>query len=261
MGNPIIKIGDIETGKGYLEVPFYQLKQYSNYLSHKYIKRHPWIVCASFLDLGRKRADSFSVLDSKTRFKKCHYDDYAVTKWCRDQLNECDIFIAHNGEPFDWKFIIGRCLVHGIEPPKKPIIIDTLKIARKEFKIASNSLDYLARYLGVDAKGQSPDWDKIKDGDVAEIKRCIKYNKQDCYVLRDVYLKLRPYATNHPNLNALLNEQDHDVCPKCAHWDLLRQGFHYTKAGKYQQYQCDPNTGGCGGWSTAKKNLKKVNMR
>lgn len=260
---PKTLLWDIETGKGYAEVPFYQLKQFSKYINHKYIKRHPWIVCASFMNLydTEEAVKTHSVLDDKERFKECFHDDYYVVSKCADIINSADILIAHNGDSFDWKFFVGRCLAHNIEPPQKPTLIDTLKIARKEFRVASNTLSYLARYLGVEDKDESPDWDKIKDGDVDEINHCISYNKVDVVVLKRVYERLRPYSTNHPNINPMLSGVHHNTCTKCGHWDLVKEGFRYTKAGKYQQYRCKKDTGGCGGWSSDKKNLKKVDLR
>jgi hypothetical protein len=35
--------------------------------------------------------------------------------------------------------------------------------------------------------------------------------------------------TNHPNFNVMSLGVHHNTCPKCGHWDILRQGFAYTR--------------------------------
>lgn len=258
---PRILLYDIETGKGYAKVPFYQLKQYSQYINPDYVERSVWMVCAAWKWLGQPYVASTSVLNDPERFKNCYWDDYHVVKTLHDLISECDILVAHNGDNFDWKMFRGRCLFHGLIPPPVPLMIDTLKIARKEFKFDSNALRFLAKHLNVTDKAESPDWDGVYNGDPEAIKYCEEYNRQDIRTLEGVYLKLRPYATNHANLNAILTGVHHHTCPKCSHWDQEARGYRYTKAGKYQQYRCRVQTGGCGGWSQNKKNLKEVTIR
>ena len=258
---PRILLWDIETGKGYAKVPFYQLKQYSNYINPDYVERHVWMVCVAWKWLGSDFVGSTSVLKDKYRFEACFYDDYHVVKIMHSIIEDADILIAHNGDAFDWKVFNARCAFHGLDPPKTPVMIDTLKISRKRFKLESHALKYLARYLSITDKGDSPDWDKIYNGDPDEIRRCEEYNRQDVRVLEELYKKIRPYATNHPNLNVFYSGVHHPVCSKCGHHDLQKRGFSYTKSGKFQKYQCSKRTGGCGGWSHHKKSLKNVNIK
>lgn len=257
---PKILLWDIETMKMLLEMETYSLKQYSSYLSYKDIKRPVTIFCVAWQWLGHPQVTSTSVLNDPKRFYKCYWDDYHVVKTIHDLVSEADVLIAHNGDNFDWKMFTARCLYHDIAPPKKPLMIDTLKIARREFKIESNSLGYLCKYLGVEDKMHSPNWGKIAKGDREEIAEAERYCRGDIRSLRGVYEKLRPFATNHANLNSII-DGDGKNCPKCFHWDLEKRGFNYTKAGKYQSYQCKLKTGGCGGWSQGKKNLTKVDVR
>lgn len=257
--SPRVLLWDIETMKMLLEMETYSLKQYSKYLNYKDIKRPVSIFCAAWQWYGQPFILSTSVLKDTLRFEQCFWDDYYVVKTLHDVLSQADIIIAHNGDNFDWKMFTARSLYHGLPPVKKPLMIDTLKIARKEFKIESNALGYLCKFLGVENKMESPDWGKIAKGDAEEIERAERYCRGDIRSLRGVYEKLRPFTTNHANLNAIHGQGGN--CPKCGHWDLEKRGFNYTKAGKYQAYQCKMKTGGCGGWSQDKKNLKKVDVR
>jgi DNA-directed RNA polymerase subunit RPC12/RpoP len=65
----------------------------------------------------------------------------------------------------------------------------------------------------------------------------IKYNNQDVRGLEDVYLKLRPYIKNHPNLGVIMGDS---VCPNCgsSHLEEEYNKFYYTSANKFQIYRC-----------------------
>jgi len=118
-------------------------------------------------------------------------------------LDAADIVCAHNGDRFDLRFSNSRLLVHGFGPYSNKSI-DTLKIARKHFKFGSNKLDDLGNYLGVGRKLFTLSRDTLL-GAVAGNRRCWadlkKYNAQDVLLLERVCLKLRPWATTHPNLS------------------------------------------------------------
>jgi hypothetical protein len=118
-------------------------------------------------------------------------------------LDAADIVCAHNGDRFDLRFSNSRLLVHGFGPYSNKSI-DTLKIARKHFKFGSNKLDDLGNYLGVGRKLFTLGRDTLL-GAVAGNRRCWadlkKYKAQDVLLLERVCLKLRPWATTHPNLS------------------------------------------------------------
>jgi DNA polymerase elongation subunit (family B) len=257
---PRILFWDVETAKMILRMEVYQLKQYSKYLPHTAIERDIWMPCAAWKWKGQDHTSSVSVLKSDA-FDQCYWDDFIVIDRLHKLMHEADIIVAHNGDNFDWKMLNVRCVSHGLTPPPKPMMIDTLKIARREFRFASNSLRYLAEFLGVEDKGNSPDWSKVSSGDREAIEYCERYCRQDIRTLEGVFYKLLPYATNLPNINTLMDGVHHNICPSCGHWDLEARGYRYTKAGKYQRHQCRPQTGGCGSWSQSKKNLKKVDIR
>jgi len=63
-----------------------------------------------------------------------------------------------------------------------------------------------------------------------------KYARQDVDLLADLYYRLRPWMTTHPNL-ALFDGRP-DSCPTCGHADLMRRGYRSTKVAQYAQFQC-----------------------
>lgn len=163
-------------------------------------------------------------------------------------LNMAEVVVAHNGIKFDIPVIRARMVALGISPFSPVKIVDTLRVARNVFRFPSNSLECLGRYLGVDnvksSHGKYPGfvlWEEcLKDNEDAW-NEMEKYNKQDVVTLEEVYLRLLPWISNHPNVNPATTEVK---CPKCG-GDVNRRGFLRTNVGVYQRYQCKK----CHGWS------------
>lgn len=155
-------------------------------------------------------------------------------------LNEADIVITHNGKKFDLLKINARMLIHRLPPVKPYQNIDTLEVAKKQFGFTSNKLDYLAKILGVDTKLETNFqlWSDCVDGKPEALEYMFKYNNWDVECLEAVYLRLRPWIRNHPNLN-LYYECDEPICPNCGSKHLTPEGFYYTSVNKYQVFRCE----------------------
>jgi DNA polymerase elongation subunit (family B) len=169
-----------------------------------------------------------------------HQDDRRVVISLSRLLNEADIIITHNGKRFDLPKINARALIHQLPPIKPNQTIDTFEVAKRQFGFTSNKLDYLARVLGIDVKLDTDFklWSACVDGDPEALKYMLKYNKWDVECLEAVYLRLRPWIRNHPNL-ALYYESDRLVCPNCGSEHLISAGYYYTTVNKYQVYRCE----------------------
>ena len=213
----------------------------------KFIRRNWFVLCWSAKWLGDKKIYNSSLpkfrgykkLPSKTEKSI----DKKVMKELWKLLNKCDIAVAHNLKGFDRKKANTRFLIHGMPPPSPYAMIDTLQVARSEFKFTSNKLEYISKKLGVAEKmdaGGFDLWLGCEDGIKSSWDKMQKYCDQDVRSLEDVYLKQRPYVRNHPNLNVIT---ENEACPKCMAHGRVRNGWNYTNAGKYQRYQCK----GCGG--------------
>jgi len=179
-------------------------------------------------------------------------------------LDEADMVIAHNGDRFDIPRIKARALVHGFKPISPFKAIDTLKIAKREFGFQANSLEYLLNILKCKVrKGGHKKfpgfvlWTECMKGNVEAWDEMREYNILDILSLEELYLKLRPWSTLHPNV-AIYNEdqeQENPVCPKCGHTHMQYRGYSYTSVGKYHRLQCQ----GCHGWSRTRFTLAKTN--
>jgi len=174
-------------------------------------------------------------------------EDFLVVSSMWELLDEADIVIGHNGDAFDLKKLNARFAFHNLPPPSPYQTVDTLKVARKNFKFTSNKLDYLAQHLGVGKKmktGGFELWKGCMDGDTDAWAKMLKYNKRDVVILEKVYKKLLPWIRNHPNLG-LYKKKEERVCPNCGSHKVYKRGHYYTKLGRYQKYICD----GCGTFS------------
>ncbi len=178
-----------------------------------------------------------------------HGDDTELVARLIQLLDDADIVIAHNAKRFDIPVIQGRALIHGFAPPSPFKIVDTLLTARKEFRLFSNKLQYLADVLGCAPKEQHtkfPGFElwlqclKQNDEAWAEMR---EYNIQDVVTLEEVYLRLRPWMKYHPNV-AVKEESDVPLCPKCGGKHIHFRGYYNTNVGKYRKFQCQT----CRGW-------------
>ena len=209
-------------------------------------KEHWYMLSFAYKWLGEKQTHVVSLPDFKL-YKKDKANDRELVNKLWELFNEADVLIAHNGDEFDVKKVNSRFIQHGMVPPKPFQTIDTKKVAKRYFKFDSNNLDDLGQYLGLGRKLQTGGFDLwlgCISGDKESWKRMCNYNKQDVVLLEQVYLKLRPWMTNHPNMNLLTGEAH--TCPNCGCLKVSKQGFKRSRTGIRQQYKC----GDCGAWSS-----------
>ena len=167
-------------------------------------------------------------------------DDKRITKELWELVNEADVLVAHNGNSFDIPKINTRFLLNDLPPTKPFQSIDTKVIAAKQFGFSSNKLDALARYFGFKVKlGTDFElWDKCLRGDEVALSYMEEYNQYDVELLEEVYLKLRPWIKNHPNVG-LYMESDIPVCGNCGSSHLHEEGEYFTQVGRYKTYRCE----------------------
>lgn len=175
-------------------------------------------------------------------------NDKNIVKMLYSLLDEADIVVAHNGQRFDLPVIIGRGVVHGLKPPSPYFVVDTFQVARKELRLVSNSLANLCEDLGLSTKQDHKMfpgfelWLECLRGNDDAWKEMRDYNIQDVISLEELYLRLRPYIRNHPNV---VRDSTDLACPKCGSHNIQYRGYYYTRAGLcYRRFVCLD----CGGW-------------
>jgi len=197
-----------------------------------------YIICFSYKWEHEKKTHVVS-LDDFDLYNEDPENDFDVVYKLWQLLDEADIVIGHNSDAFDIKKANARFVYHNFGPTTHYQTVDTLKIARKYFKFNSNRLGHLGEHLGLGGKevtGGFQTWAGCMKGETKAWATMKKYAKQDVDLLVDVYERLRPWATNHPNRNVI--DSTSRSCPTCGSDKLQKRGVRRTRTMSYQTYQC-----------------------
>lgn len=205
------------------------------------VKEESYMLSFCFMWDG-KPVKGYSLADFPA-FKKDTHNDYELVAMLWQVLDKADIVVAHNGDNFDIKKANSFFMRHGMTPPSPYKSIDTLKIARRNFKFFSNKLDDLGNYLGVGRKIHTEGslWERCMDGEMKAFKEMLKYNKQDVLLLEKVYQKLKPWYSNHPHMKP---EKGMDSCNVCGSNNIYKRGVWRLVSGIKPKLQCQ----NCGHW-------------
>jgi len=207
------------------------------------VKNPTYMLSFAWKWLGEKKITTRCLPDYRG-YKKNKQDDSALVKELWGVMNEADIIVAHNAARFDNKKSASRFIINGLGPPSPSKTIDTLRIARSNFGFDSNKLNDLATYLGVGKKIPHTGmhlWLSCMAGDLNAWRVMRRYNGHDVRLLEDVYLKLRAWAPNHPNLNLYTGST---ACPSCQSTNVQARGQLIAKTRRRQRFQCQS----CGNW-------------
>lgn len=181
-------------------------------------------------------------------YKKGVLEDDRICEELHGLLNEADLVVAHNGRAFDIKTINARMMFNGLKPTSPYKIFDTKTEFKKRFRLASNSLDDLCGYYGLGRKLEHegfPLWKRCEAGDPKAWAKMLKYNRHDIVLLEALYLLMRPWAENHPNI-AFLSDFP-EGCPACGSRKVQSRGWNKTRTRKSKRYFCE-----CGQWFSGK---------
>lgn len=205
---------------------------------------------------------AYKWLDEKTVHCKTtqYQSEKQLLKQLHALLSEADIVITQNGDAFDNKKANAKFIEFGFPPLKPYQSIDTKKVAKRHFKFNSNSLDDMGTLLGVGRKMKHSGfslWLGCMNGVKSAWTEMIKYNKQDVLLLEKIYLKMRPWMNNHPNI-ALIEDRP-DSCPNCGGESFRSCGFKYNKTSYYRSFRCNDCSAYCRSRKSENKPLKKVN--
>jgi DNA polymerase elongation subunit (family B) len=173
-------------------------------------------------------------------FKKTGDKDMVQAMW--NLLDEADCVVHYNGKSFDMKHLNREFIKEGLPPPSNYFQVDLLTEVRRNFKLASNKLDFVAQYFGLGAKVKHAGielWYGCMNDDDRDWKIMEKYNRVDVQLLPKLYKYMLPWIKGHPNVGLAVLNPTSLVCPTCG-----SQGKHEhiddfrTKTQTYDQYRC-----------------------
>ena len=225
---------DIETAPNLV----YAWGMFNQNLSIDKIVEPGYTMCFSAKWYGENEVMFFSVF---------HDGEKRMVQAAHDLLTEADAVIHYNGTRFDIPTLNKEFLLNGMDPPEPYKQIDLLHTVRKQFRLASNKLDYVCQQLGiggkVEHKGMSL-WKECMDGVKESWNLMREYNERDTTLLEELYIHLLPWIEKHPN-HALYHDTEKPVCPNCGSTHLQSRGTqHNTFTQSYNRYKCI----GCGSW-------------
>jgi len=141
-------------------------------------------------------------------------------------------------------------MLNGMKPPTPYRIIDTLTSVRSVGGFTSNKLDYLGKLVKGEGKLENPRglWKDCFWGDPEALKHMEEYNKEDVFLLEDIYLFIRPWIKNHPNVGVYMFA-DEPRCAICGSSSLYEEGVKTTNVGMYRTWRCND----CGGLSKERR--------
>lgn len=176
--------------------------------------------------------------------------EFSIVSKLWELFEEADIVIGHNSDKFDNKKANAKLLEYEFNPPSFYATVDTLKVARKYYKLTSNRLDALGELLGVGRKVKHSGfelWRSCMQGDRKAWEKMESYNKQDVRLLQRVYKKLKPWIDNHPHIGLLL-DKGKESCNRCGSRNFRSEGIRVTASTKYRRLKCSQ----CGGSAKGK---------
>lgn len=171
-------------------------------------------------------------------------------------LDEADIVVTYNGKRFDIPTLYKEFVQHGLNPPAPFHHIDLYQTVKRQFRWASNKLDFVCQQLGLGSKvhhkGQEL-WTDVEAGCPKAQRLMEKYNRGDVILLEKLYKKLLPWIKSHPSI-PLLSGDSSLACPSCGSRHVQERGWRTTKTRRYKRLFCNS----CGSWSSETTSDKEV---
>jgi hypothetical protein len=193
------------------------------------------------------------------RYGLDYRDDRQIVEGLHHLINEADWIIGHNSDRFDLKKFNAKSEKYLLDDIHEKTQWDTLKMLKSKYSLASNSLDYAAKYFDLKERksghGKFPGkslFDECKKGNMEAWQELELYNKQDVKVTWELFQRLAK-KDKRINMQSFYQRQ---VCI-CGNEKFHKDGFRFTRQGRFQIYRCNQ----CSKTFTAKENLIDKNMR
>lgn len=181
-------------------------------------------------------------------------DRRAMLQEAHNLLSEADVVVTYNGDQFDLKHLNREFVQAGFDPPSSYVSVDLLKEVRRNFKFASNKLDFVAGQLGLGHKVKHEGfelWLACLRKDPEAWGRMETYNRQDVVITEKLFERLRLWL-RLPHVALFSNALDASGCVACGGRNLQPRGFSYTKTSRYQRFRCRD----CGKWNRGTRRVE-----
>ena len=186
------------------------------FVAHDRIKTEQQILSVAWKWLGDDTVHSLKWSMKKRNDKKLVADFLK-------EYNSADMVIGWNNNSYDNKLIHARAMKYNFDVNTLVKSYDVMRQAKKVFKLASFSMAYVSRYLGMSGKlnysGGLAMWEAIQFGTKKDAKDAMKvmiaYNEQDVILTEDIYLRLRKYLGSVIH-TGVIQGKSKMTCPNCG---------------------------------------------
>lgn len=228
-----ILISDIETSF----IKFYGFSPYNKYVHQDNMIEDWFLLTTSSKWLFEEETFNFKLTEDELLRR----NDRRLAEEMWKLLDEADIVVFYNGAKFDVRKINAKFLEFGLGLPSPYSLVDPYLTVKSKFGLTYSGLDAVCKLLQLEGKIENEKglWHKIMKGDMEALDRMMIYNINDILILEKVYLELRPYMNNHPNLGLYISN-DVASCPTCGSenldWDLKTD--YITSVNRYTAFKC-----------------------
>lgn len=191
-----------------------------------------------------------------------HCDDEPLALEIWDLFEQADAIVAHNCKGFDFPMIQARVLYHNLPPLPHVKVLDTLLMAKKNFRLPNNKLDSICSFLGLDRKkdaGGIETWLQYMMGNPEAVAHMHDYCAMDVELLEKVYLRLRAFGHSGSEFNAgHYFDGDAVRCHVCGSDNVEPTGRDvFTAISKFEEIRCNS----CGAVARSRQALNSTEER
>jgi uncharacterized protein YprB with RNaseH-like and TPR domain len=201
-----------------------------------------FLLTCSFGNVGEKKVTLFS-LRQYGDGNPLQYEKQLVRD-VRKHIMGLDVLLSYYGKGYDIPFLNSKMLEYGFDPLPNLPHVDIYWTAKSNFSLSRKSMQNVAYFSQVSHEKSPVEgrlWKSAMAGNLRALREIEIHNIADIDVLRDVYLKLRPYVRSHPRVNGLL------PCRFCGESRLQKRGISVTALkNNKQRVQCQNPS--CGAW-------------
>jgi hypothetical protein len=206
-----------------------------------HVLTYPYVLTFAYKNLGEDQVIGHR-LDQYDTFKKDIHNDFEIIKDLWDVVDKADILVAHNSK-FDIGWFKARCIYHGLPMPSPFKQVCTLTACRKYLYLPSNTLDYATRYFDIPYQKRKHEgiilWKRCYMGDETAFGDMLEYNEGDIPTCESLYLKVRPWIADHPNVALYYPQDGTPRCLCCGSQDLISvDKDSTTSVSLFESVQC-----------------------
>ena len=235
---PKILLFDIETSliKGY----FWGL--WKQNISINQIIDDWYVLCWSAKWLGQQNVFNDSIHQHEQPLFKDNERWVVESLW--KLLDEADVIVAYNGKSFDRKKMNTKFFQYGLPEPSPYKVVDPMLIIKGNFAMTSNKMDFIAKYIeDNDETKHSTNiqlWVDCMENSSSAMDRMLDYCDQDIIVLEQVYMAVRHWDKNSPQLS-MYYDDNKPRCNSCGSDDLqvLENKHAHTSLSKFGIVRCN----------------------